>query len=68
MGNKYDKMTDEQRSKWNKYQRSYAKKHFKSFTVTLSLTTDKDVIDYIESHGKIVDVVRDLIREKQENE
>ena len=68
MGNKYDKMTDEQRGKWNKYQRSYARTHFKSFTITLSLTNDKDVIDYIESHGKIVDVVRDLIREKQGNE
>lgn len=46
------------------YITEYNKTHRKAYTISFSLTTDKDVIEFLENADSITGVIRDLIREK----
>lgn len=40
---------DEQRKHWNEYANAYSKKNYKTICIKLNKTTDKDVIDLLDS-------------------
>ena len=69
MGNNYEKWGAEQRKKWNAYNKSYDKAHFKSINLKLRIKEDQDIIDYLNSNGGTnkSELIRQIIREKIAN-
>ena len=42
---------DEQRRKWNEYNKAYAKRKFKSLAIKLDKEKDKDIIEVFDSYA-----------------
>lgn len=56
---------DEQRVRWNIYNKNYSKKNYKTITMKLNKEKDKDIIDFLTGQQEsITDIVRKLVREK----
>ena len=51
MGNKYDKMTEEQRKRWNEYSKNYAREKFISVNLKLVKERDNDMIEFLKNSG-----------------
>lgn len=47
MGNNFK--NDAQRLRWNDYNREYRRRNYTSYTLRVSKTKDKDIIDFIEA-------------------
>ena len=73
-------MTEEQRQKWNEYQRTryqknkdvqksaaaYAKEHQAHFTITLSRQSEQDLIDYLNQFPNKSAYLKALVRADME--
>ncbi len=56
---------EEQRGKWNNYNKRYSAANYKTISVKLHKKKDKDIIDYLENSNKpIGQVVKEALREK----
>ena len=57
--------TPDQRKKWNAYNNAYAQKNYKTVTLKLNKTKDKDILDFIDANGSSATTLfKQLVREK----
>ena len=55
----------DQRRKWNAYNNAYAKENYKTITLKLNKSKDKDILDYIaQSNETATNLFKKLVREK----
>lgn len=68
MSNNYSKMTPEQRQRWNHYSNEYSKLNFRSYNVKFRIKEDKEIINFLDTHGSVTETIRRLIEAEIQRE
>ena len=56
---------DEQRLRWNAYNKEYSRRNYKSISIKLNYVTDADIIEALTGDGRSpTEVIKTLVRNK----